>query len=288
MYTVTSTQGDCSDSDDVQVAVNETPVVNAGLDVTICEGEEITLEASGNDDVIILAGTSVDLTVSGVGSFEWSTGEVGSRISVSPTVTTTYTVTASTGDGCSIDDEVIVTVVDEFEPTETTITAGQNIAICSGDTVIIEAPIGTKYLWSSGETDRSIKVSPTETSIYSVKVYNGDDSKTSHSTITVNEDCTSEAVELALNSFEELDQELTVYPNPTKGMLNIKIKGFNNISNISVYNTSGTMLYTRTINNQLRASVLKEQIDLSRFPKGFYFVKLSNNNKSETKKVLVI
>ncbi len=342
-YTVRSAIGNfCFKEEAIVVTVIEAPVVDAGPDVTICEGEEITLEASGsgnflwstgeteamitvnpqettiytvvssttgdcgssisdtvtvnvnrkpvataNDDIVIISGTRVDLTVSGVGSFEWSTGEVGSRISVSPTTTTTYTVTASTGDGCSIDDEVIVTVVDEFEPTETTIIAGQNITICPGDTVIVEAPTGTQYLWSSGETDRSIKVSPTETSIYSVKVYNGEDSETSHSTITVKEDCTSEAVEEALSSFE-LDQEVTVYPNPTKGMLNIKIKGFNNISNISVYNTSGTMLYTRTINNELRASVLKEQIDLSRFPKGFYFVKLSNNSKSETKKVLVI
>ena len=339
-YTVSTGTGSCLVSDDIVVTVGELAAVDLGEDQTICEGETITLTATGsgdflwntgettssidvapftttlysvtasnscsadvtdeiivnvnrtpvanaNDDIVILSGSSIDLTVSGVGSFEWSTGEIGSRITVNPTETTTYLVTATTGEGCSVTDEVLVTVVDEYAPTRTSITVGQDLAICPSDIVIMEAPQGTEYLWSSGETTRSVEVSPSETTIYSVKVYNGDDSETFHSTITVTENCTDISSELNVSGID-LDQEMTIYPNPTKGLLNIKLKGYNNDSAVSVYNLNGTMIYSRSVNNKLRASVLKEQLDLSKFPKGIYFVKVNNKGKSETKKVIVM
>ncbi len=342
-YSVISSLGNCSKTAQLEVIVKKLPTVNAGLDVSICSGDSITLTATGignflwstgetaasisvnpsdttmytvttstagtcansvtdnvtvnvskapvasaNDDLVILAGSSIDLTVSGVGFFEWSTGEVGSRISVSPTVTTKYTVTATTGEGCSIDDEVVVTVVDEFVPTVITITVGQDVTICPGDTVIMEAPTGTRYLWSSGETASSIRISPSETTIYSVKVYNGDDSETSNSTITVRENC-SEDISASTNNNNNLDQDqdMIVYPNPTTGLLNVKLKGYNNESRISVYNLNGTMLYTRAFDNKSRASVLREQLDLSKFGKGIYFIKFHNKDNIESKKVIV-
>ncbi len=340
IYTVSAGAAPCVISDTVTVNVNAAVAANAGDDVTICEGDSVTLTVTGegdflwstgettssitvnpletttysvsasnscassstdevivnvnktpvataNDDITILAGSSVDLTVSGVGSFEWSTGEIGSRITVTPTETTTYTVTATTGEGCAVNDEVVVTVVDEYAPTETTITVGQNMTICPSDIVILEAPTGTRYLWNSGGTERSIKVSPSETTIYSVKVYNGDESETYHSTITVTENC-SEAINLLTDNGFDLNQEMTVYPNPTKGLLNIKLKGYNNDTSVSVYNLNGTMIYSGSVENKSRSSVLKEQLDLSKFPKGIYFVKVNNNGKSETKKVIVM
>ncbi|WP_274476235.1 hypothetical protein, partial [Mangrovimonas aestuarii] len=54
---------------------NPTVEVNAGNDQTICEGDNVTLTATGAD------------------SYEWSNGETGASITVSPSETTTYTVT---------------------------------------------------------------------------------------------------------------------------------------------------------------------------------------------------
>ena len=271
IYTVTtSSTGTCASSvtDTVTVNVNKEPV------------------ATANDDIVIESGSSVDLTVSGVGSFEWSTGEIGTRITVRPTVTTTYIVTASTGEGCSVNDEVVVTVVDEFVPTETTISVGQDITICPGDTVILEAPSGTRYLWGSGETESSIRVSPSETTIYSVKVYNGDDSKTIHSTITVTDNC-SEGISATSNSSFNLDQEITLYPNPSRGIVNIKLTGFNDESKISVFNLNGVMVYSEVINNSSKLEIYQKQLNLSRFPKGIYLVRFGNNGSNLTKKVFL-
>lgn len=90
-YTVTASSNGCSSSDDVEVTVNGVPVANAGPDVTISEGESTTLTATGG------------------GAYLWSTGATTASITVSPSSTTTYTVTV-TSNGCSSNDDVVVTV----------------------------------------------------------------------------------------------------------------------------------------------------------------------------------
>lgn len=49
---------------------------------------------------------------------------------------------------------------------------GNDTVICLGDTITITAPLGVSYEWSTGATTRSIKVSPTQHTAYSVTVYN--------------------------------------------------------------------------------------------------------------------
>ncbi|MDO5971718.1 sulfatase-like hydrolase/transferase [Flavivirga aquimarina] len=90
-YTVTVSDGVTSDNDDVIVTVNPVPTADAGADVTINQGDSTTLTATGG------------------GTYLWSTGETTASIVVSPTATTTYTVTV-TQNGCSSNDDVIVTV----------------------------------------------------------------------------------------------------------------------------------------------------------------------------------
>jgi len=74
----------------VVVDVNEIPITISN-DQTICSGESVTLSSSGGS------------------SYAWSNGANGSSISVSPSVTTTYTVTVTDG-GCSRTASVLVTV----------------------------------------------------------------------------------------------------------------------------------------------------------------------------------
>ncbi len=90
-YTVTVSDGVSSDNDDVIVTVNSVPTANAGTDVTINQGNSTTLTATGG------------------GTYSWSTGATTASINVSPANTTTYTVTV-TQNGCSSNDDVIVTV----------------------------------------------------------------------------------------------------------------------------------------------------------------------------------
>lgn len=92
VYTVvvTNTLG-CSQTATVSVTVNATPA-----------GATSTAE--------VCAGSSVTLTATGGSTYSWDTGETTASISVSPTLSTTYRVTKSSAQGCSIVDVFNVTV----------------------------------------------------------------------------------------------------------------------------------------------------------------------------------
>lgn len=162
-YSVAVTQNGCSSNDSVDVIVNPTPIADAGVDVSICEGESTTLVASGGD------------------TYLWSTGATTASINVSPGSTTTYSVTA-TSNGCSSNDSVDVTV--NAIPTAN---AGADVTICDGDSTTLTATGGDAYLWSTGATTESINVSPTSTTTYSVTAtQNGCTSLADDVIVTVN------------------------------------------------------------------------------------------------------
>ena len=93
-YTVTVTNTDgCTASDNVVVTVNPLPVVNLGLDTTICTSQiPFTLNAGGN-----------------FSSYFWSTGDPTQTTQVS--AAGTYIVTVVDSNGCEDQDDIKVTVV---------------------------------------------------------------------------------------------------------------------------------------------------------------------------------
>ena len=117
-YTLTgvdATTG-CSDTDKVVVTVNALPSVSAGADVTTC------------------AGSSVTLTAGGASTYSWQSGaSTASTYIVSPSTTTTYTVTG-TLNGCTNSDQVVVTVT----PLPS-VNAGADFAACAGSSITLSA-----------------------------------------------------------------------------------------------------------------------------------------------------
>lgn len=94
-YTVIVTDANgCTNSGNVTVTVNPLPVVTVSGSGTICTGQSATLCVSG-----------------GIFSYSWNTGPTTSCIVVSPTVTTTYSVTVTDANGCTNAAMVTVTVV---------------------------------------------------------------------------------------------------------------------------------------------------------------------------------
>ncbi|WP_343634475.1 gliding motility-associated C-terminal domain-containing protein [Fluviicola sp.] len=91
-YTVTVTANGCQASDQVVVTVNPLPNVNAGVDQSICAGDEIILSGSGAQ------------------TYSWNNGAVNG-ISFAPGSTQTYTVTGTDANGCVNTDQLTVTVV---------------------------------------------------------------------------------------------------------------------------------------------------------------------------------
>jgi gliding motility-associated-like protein len=101
--TITDIASGCSASDSVTVTVNPSPVVFAGNDTTISLGGSIQLNASGP----------------GVISWSWfpNTGLTSATTSnpmASPIETTTYQVIGTDINGCSDEDSIMITVINDF------------------------------------------------------------------------------------------------------------------------------------------------------------------------------
>jgi len=79
---------------------------------------------------------------------------------------------------------------------------------------------------------------------------------------------------------ENLNDILSIYPNPSHGVLNIKIA--TTISQIWIYDISGKIIY----NNQLSINNSLLQIDISNFENGMYIVKVQAGDLIYSTKVL--
>lgn len=84
----------CANTDSVTVTVLSVPV--------------ITVQASQNN---VCGGTPVILSANGAANYVWSTGQTGSMITVAPLITTTYTVTGISENGCTAVNGITLTMI---------------------------------------------------------------------------------------------------------------------------------------------------------------------------------
>ncbi len=148
-FTVTGNAGICSDVDTITIFVNPTPILNlSASSTTICSGDVSTLIASGAT------------------SYTWNPGNLnGTTIVVSPTVTTTYSVTGSNFSGCNSNGTITIVV----NPLPVIIAFPSPAAICSGNSATLIASGGTTYTWTPGNLNGAIvSVTPVATTIFTV------------------------------------------------------------------------------------------------------------------------
>ncbi len=148
LYTVTITdQCQMSHVDSVLVEVSK-PVITTTGD-TICDGDIATISAYAV----------------GATTYEWNTGDYTPSISVSPSAMTVYTVVVSDTLGCKDTADAVVWV--NMLP-NATITG--DTTICRNDSIIISAGGGSQYIWSTGQNQSDITVSPINGTQYTVTV----------------------------------------------------------------------------------------------------------------------
>lgn len=151
---VVVTVSGCQTSDAVQVDWLAQYPLDLGPDVTLCLGEDVTLDAE----------------VSGWGgvppAFAWQGGPNAATYTVN--AAGTYTITATTTVGCLSTDEVQV-----VQSPLTTVDLGADQVICPGAPFVLDPGYpGAAILWQDGTTSSTYSV--TNTGIYSVNVTLGD------------------------------------------------------------------------------------------------------------------
>ncbi len=82
----------------------------------------------------------------------------------------------------------------------------------------------------------------------------------------------------------EMESEIFIFPNPSKGMFKIQDTKFN-IQNLELYNIMGDIIYTMSPSPRGLEGGLT--IDLSNQPAGIYFLKLKSESRSYFRKLVV-
>jgi hypothetical protein len=139
------------------VVLGSLPVANAGPDKVTCKSPGF-FGIGWN-----YSPTSQTLTASGGTTYQWSDGQWGASVNVSPTATTTYTVTVANG-ACTSTDNVVVVVDYPIA------SAGVNQTICNGVSATLTATGGASYAWSNGGNTAVTSVTPVVTTTYTVTV----------------------------------------------------------------------------------------------------------------------
>ncbi|MFM7767698.1 MAG: hypothetical protein ACKO9S_07565, partial [Bacteroidota bacterium] len=117
------------------------------------------------NDSTICSGQSATLTASGGGTYLWSNGSTASSITVSPTQTTTYSVTIT--NGCAVTKSLTINILPGSIPTPT---ISGTTSGCGS--VTLTASGGTTYEWSGGSSTNTAINSFISTGTYTVTVTN--------------------------------------------------------------------------------------------------------------------
>jgi gliding motility-associated-like protein len=149
----------------LHLVINIQPVVFSVNSVTLCPGDSATLIAHSD-------------TTGFTYMYNWSGGYAGDTIKVAPATTTVYTVTASSGSGCTNSATAIVSVH------AMTANAGSPAIICPGVSTTLNASASTgiaplTYAWSPAaslntSTGAQVIATPSVNTTYIVTVTSGD------------------------------------------------------------------------------------------------------------------
>jgi hypothetical protein len=247
VYTVYATNAEgCTDDFSVAVTVNTN-----------------SLQLTPNTSICL--GSSLPLSVSGGTSYLWSNNNPFPNITVTPAVTTVYTVSAKDIYGCKLTGAVTVTV--NPRPIINA-TAASNL-ICMNNAVMLSATGASSYTWSTGATGNSAQVTPTidVTHYYYVT---GTDAAGCTNTATVTLEvsrCTAIGEEIPGSS-------ISVFPNPGKGVFRVVAPNVPLNSKIKVFNTLGSLVKMQEISTGTTV------VDLSMEANGVYFIYVINENKA--------
>lgn len=141
--------------------------------------------------------------------------------------------------------------------------------ICAGESITLIANGAASYAWSTGATTSTITISPSSTTMYIV-------------TATDNVGCTALSssiivVELCIGLEEIANTQMSIYPNPTSGVLYIESQ--DEIASIKVFDVNG-----RTVAEENKLSAGKMQLNVGNFSEGVYTIQLKTSSGNATSK----
>jgi hypothetical protein len=255
VYSVTGTDANgCIGSGTASVVTKVAPVISiAPASASVC------LFASAN------------FSATGAVTFTWSTGALLDNISVSPTVSTTYSVSGSNTLGCVSTSTVNLIV---WQPPVVNVSASSQ-TVCARESITLTASGAATYTWFPfNATGSSFTTNPVNTTTYIVSGNDANGCNSSTNIVVFVDKC----VGIEQNTFAA--DAVNVYPNPSNGIITADMS-FEGKKTIVVTNAVGAKIYEFSSENE------KEMINLQEFAKGIYFVKINAGDRSGNYRIII-
>lgn len=279
-YRVAKSNGTCENSSSIIVRVDAKPATPT-----------VTSNVTGN---AFCTGASATLTSSATAGNQWyKNGNVivgATAKTYSATDSGSYTVIATTG-GCSSSESMAKTYSILPRPTVGSITGILSPVRGEANTYSVPTQAGLTFVWSIAAGKGTI-LSGNNTATISAR-FNVVDTATLMVTSRTAENCLSLPSKVVVNvtpavglNEETALRNLSVYPIPTKTMLNIKLEGLENgNADIRLVNMLGQVVQTQTIN--ITTGIQTHSIDVSNLNKGIYLMELQHSKTKLVKRIVV-
>jgi hypothetical protein len=253
---VTDANG-CTSTSTTTVTVYSAPVVSLGADVTSCASAVLDAQNAGN-------------------TYLWSEGSTTQMITV--TVSGPYDVVVTDANGCMGMDTINVTI--NANPVVVG-SAAMNF-VCTGEPTVqlFESPAGGTWV-GAGIFGSTFEPDTAGVGTHDL-VYSFTDSLgcTGADTITI-------IVDLCLGAtpVSDLQTPVSVYPNPTNGILEIVFGEEASDVLIEITDVEGRLIYTSKERSFTNGS--RRQIDLSAHANGTYFIHMTATNINSVHRITV-
>lgn len=234
---------------------------------TVLPGSGITVNSS-----TICSGQNTSLIAGGATSYTWNTGSNSASIVVSPSVTTSYTVSSNTP-SCGL--LSLVTTVSVNPTPVVTLNSASSISCASDSLVVLTgSPSGGLYT-GTGVTGNNFNPSigvGTYTVLYSYTDPLNGCSASASKVITVS----------SCVGINELNNSayFKIYPNPANDFITLTTEKESDIL-FKVYDATGKTLIVKQLNGKTN------RIDITTLAKGIYFIEAQDLNKNTYRQKIV-
>jgi hypothetical protein len=260
VYTLKATDSttQCSNTSQVIVWLQGAPTATTGNDTTVCPGQPVLLWSGGGN------------------SYQWSTGDTGQYIIVSPQQNTQYVVTVSLGN-CGDADTVDISV---FTPPKPHL--GNDTTICNHHSITLYAGLYQQYLWSTNAQTPSITLDSLHGSgIFWVMVADSNGCTGGDSIQITRVPC------LMIQEHQKENYHLGYFfPNPANESVAIAFYLPSEAQlQLSLYNILGQPMYRQTQNYHQGNHLLK--LNTAHLAQGVYWAAFEFNGRRWVRKLVV-
>lgn len=224
----------------------------------------ISISASAS---VVCEGSVVTFTASGAQSYSWSTSLAAQVLTVTPLVTSLYTLTGTDASACQNTAAVSVTV----NPLPPLMVSSSQSVLCEGETATLTASGAATYSWTNGPAVAEFTVNPLQTTSYTLS---GTGSNGCSKTVVLTQ---SVALCTGLAEQQQEAPHLSLYPNPASGSVILRT---DRAISVTISNQLGQ------VQLQLSLSAGETVLDVQELPSGIYTI-TSNGQRNNRHKLVI-